>query len=173
MAAAGCLIWDSRKGRHEMFENVTCKLAGIKERFQNVTCELTGITGRLGNIENDLQNVTCELTGITGRLDNIENDLAYTRETLGTGIAAALDDVRSCQKMVLEGCHHTMKALTGDKKPMQQWLKELEHCKEDHNLVLHQCSQPSRAPYRALAGWQSRASRAGLVRTAGHGVRLS
>ncbi|RPB00284.1 hypothetical protein L873DRAFT_1805424 [Choiromyces venosus 120613-1] len=68
---------------------------------------------------------------------SLAKSLANTRENSCANVVAVHDDVRFCQSVVLEGCHYTMRALTGDKRPRQQWSQELEHRKEHYNLDCH------------------------------------
>jgi len=73
---------------------------------------------RMGRLKNSSERKT-EVAGVKEEISGVKADIAVIH-----------DKVEYCQSTVVEGGHHIMKALDGNKKPMRQWLQELEDCKK-------------------------------------------
>ena len=71
------------------------------------------------NINSKIQNVETRVQGLEGKMQGLEGK-----------IDALSEDVKEVKSMVLETGHHVMTALDGNKKPMREWLQELERRKQ-------------------------------------------
>jgi len=110
MAAACYIISDSRRGRRE---NTSERKAEITGFVAEIKSEITGFGAEIKS----------EISGIKAEVTGLKADIAVIR-----------DKVEYCQSMVVEGGHHIMKALDGNKQPIRQWLQELEDRKEGRKM---------------------------------------
>ncbi|KAG0640163.1 hypothetical protein HOY80DRAFT_1136169 [Tuber brumale] len=113
MTAVGCSIWDSRAGRRDANNNLIAIIDSIDTKIK-------GLEAALDAKINSVQ------LALDAKINSVQLALRADIKDLGA-------EVSRTQSMVLEGGHHTMKALDGDKRPMREWLQRLELCKESHN----------------------------------------
>ncbi|KAF8248143.1 hypothetical protein K440DRAFT_660985 [Wilcoxina mikolae CBS 423.85] len=60
----------------------------------------------------------------------LESRIMASETNLEMKIDQVHTDVQDCPGMILETAHHTVKAISGEKKPMRQWMERLERCQE-------------------------------------------
>jgi len=113
------LVRDSRMGRLENTSELKAEVTDVKAEVAGVKAEVTGLKAEVAGVKAEVTGVKEEVTGVKAEVTGVKAD-----------IAVICDKVEYCQSTVVEGGHHIMKALDGNKKPMRQWLQELEDCKE-------------------------------------------
>jgi len=75
-----------------------------------------------------------EFTGLKAEISGFGAEIKSEISGIKADLAVIRDKVEYCQSMVVEGGHHIMKALDGNKQPIRQWLQELEDRKEGSKM---------------------------------------
>jgi predicted phage gp36 major capsid-like protein len=90
----------------------------------------TANTGVKNKIKKYVNGSKDELKADIARVEkNLKDDIARVEKNLKDDIARVEAEAQDCQAMILENGHHVMHALDGNKKPLREWLRKLERCK--------------------------------------------
>ncbi|PUU82487.1 hypothetical protein B9Z19DRAFT_1190354 [Tuber borchii] len=141
MAAALCVITDSRTGRNQARKNIALSFREVHKDIADVQMAVEANSKAVRNNSKEIENVqnavndNHQQTGM--KIDRIEGTLHDVFDDL-YNLGKEVDDSHS---MIVQTAHHTMKALSGDKKPMKEWYEKLEKSCE---------SGPKDRPSRAI-----------------------
>jgi len=127
MAAACYIISDSGRGRRENTSERKAEFSGLK-------AEITGLKAGVAGLKAGITILKAEITGLKAGVAGFGAEIKREISVIKADLAVIRDKVEYCQSMVVEGGHHIMKALDGNKQPIRQWLQELEDRKEGSKM---------------------------------------
>jgi len=148
MAAACYIISDSRRGRRENTSERKAEFSGLKAEITGLKAGVAGLKAGVAGLKAEITSLKAEITGLKAGVAGLKAGITGLKaEITGFGaeikseisvikadLAVIRDKAEYCQSMVVEGGHHIMKALDGNKQPIRQWLQELEDRKEGSKM---------------------------------------
>ncbi|RPA98274.1 hypothetical protein L873DRAFT_1808546 [Choiromyces venosus 120613-1] len=114
------IIWDNRVGRNCVMTNFDTVIDAIDAVNTKIDTKINSINTKIDTkIDSISTKIDAKIDGIKADINRIERKL----ESLHQALSAETQD---CHSLILENGHHTMNALSGNKKPMSGWLWSLE-----------------------------------------------
>ena len=141
MAAACYIISDSRRGRRENtserkaeFSGLKAEITGLKAGVAGLKAEITSLKAEITGLKAGVAGLKAGITGLKAEITGFGAEIKSEISVIKADLAVIRDKAEYCQSMVVEGGHHIMKALDGNKQPIRQWLQELEDRKEGSKM---------------------------------------
>ncbi|RPA92246.1 hypothetical protein L873DRAFT_1817856 [Choiromyces venosus 120613-1] len=122
------IIWDNRVGRNRVMTNFDTVIDAVNTKiYTKIDAVNTKIDTKINSINTKIDTKIDSIsTKIDAKIDGIKADINRIERKLESLHQALSAETQDCHSMILENGHHTMNALSGNKKPMSGWLCSLE-----------------------------------------------